>query len=111
MTDLDQIIHEAATRLGIDHLDVQWKVSDRPGGDERNAAHVHAEPDLGNILVEYDPEAIRGQEKVTVLHESLHVAFRHVAAAIQVMPDPFVKAWLTQAFEEDCEAVAKALAR
>lgn len=115
--DLFELITE---RLGLADLDIEWRRSASPGGDPLNIAHVHAEDDLRAFVVEHDlpdPPALSGARTLdvdarrAVLHELLHVALRHVAAVARHASDPTAKAWLTQAIEEDTEALAEALER
>jgi hypothetical protein len=103
---------DIARRLGLDDLDIRWKMSERPGGDERNIAHVHAEDDLGTFTIGYNfNDTDEAEQRTAVTHELLHVAFRHVGAVLKWTTDPTSRAWLLQALEEDTESLARALVR
>ncbi len=95
--------------LGID-VPGTFTPSEAPGEDEDNAAHVHMESDLSEFDIEYDPTLTDHERNLSVLHELLHVAFRHVGAVAAGLDGP-AKAWLVTALEEDTERLAKALHR
>jgi hypothetical protein len=95
-------------RLGLATAPIAFVPTPTPGGDAANTAHYHAEPGFSEITIEYDPAA--DELNVSVVHELLHAATRHVGAAIGAQ-DGMVAAWLKAAYEEDIEALARALVR
>lgn len=106
-----QFRDDCADRLGIADLDIEWKPVDRPGGDDLNIAHVHGSDDLRAFVVEYNFDDAGAPEiRRAIIHESLHIAFRHAGAVIVGLPDPVSRAWLTGAIEEDTESLAERLA-
>jgi len=94
--------------LGIDAASVTIHATPLPGGDPDNSAHVHAEDDLADFYLEYDPDQTREAIRLGVVHELLHVAFCHVGAIVGKI-GPAESAWLNQALEEDTERLARAL--
>lgn len=106
-----QLVSPAAIRLGIDFLDIKWLPKDAPGGDDDNVAHVHAEADLRRFTVEFNfGNAESDQDaRVAVIHESLHIALRHICAVVEGLDHGPAKQWLRQAIEEDTESLAVAL--
>ena len=87
--------------------------SSSPGGDPENVAHTHSLPILNDFLVEWNPDYSDDEILLALAHEILHIAFRHVAAAIVVITktDPLAAAVVKQALEEDTEALARKLVR
>ncbi len=110
--DTDAFVALLRERLGITGLDLDLENTPSPGGDADNVAHTHASDDLRSFVIEYlFTDEDERERRRTLIHELLHVAFRHVASVAKHVEPGAAKAWQTQAIEEDTEALAEALER
>jgi hypothetical protein len=103
-------------RLGLQDVVVEWEFSENPNGMDDCIAHTHADPDLTTFTVEYNFTDISDSEaEVTMVHELLHVALRHlggIAARLCESADPAHRTlggFVEQGLEEDTERLALAL--
>lgn len=105
----DQFVIDLCSRLLPQEIKVEVEATSTPGGDPENIAHVHALPILNDFLLEYDPETDEDELRLALLHEVLHIVFRHVAAVISVVEktEPIIAGMFEQALEEDTEALAR----
>jgi hypothetical protein len=97
--------------LGLQDVGVEWSYTSTPGGKARVSGHSYIKEctELQDIEVELAPD-LEGEElELTIVHELLHVAFRHaIAFSAALIPNDTLHALL---FEEDTERLAKALVR
>ena len=66
----------------------------------------------GAFTVSYNfDDAHEPEIRRAIVHELLHIAFRHVGAVTVGLGDTVARVWLTQTIEEDTEALAEALTK